>query len=53
MRQLTLGCETWSPNLTEEHRFRVSENRMLRRIFGPKRDDVTGRWRKLHSEELS
>jgi hypothetical protein len=38
--------------LREEHRFRVFENRVLRRIFGPKRDEVTGEWRKLHSEEL-
>jgi hypothetical protein len=46
------GCETWSLKLREEHRLRVSENRVLRRIFGPKRDEVTGEWRKLHSEEL-
>jgi hypothetical protein len=38
--------------LREEHRLRVFENRVLRRIFGPKRDDVTGEWRKLHNEEL-
>ena len=47
------GCETWSLTLREEHRLRVSENRMLRRIFGPKRDGVTGEWRKLHNEELN
>jgi hypothetical protein len=46
------GCETWSPTLREELRLRVFENRVLRRIFGPKRDEVTGEWRKLHSEEL-
>jgi hypothetical protein len=46
------GCETWSPTLREEHRLRVFENRDLRRIFGPKRDEVTGEWRKLHNEEL-
>jgi hypothetical protein len=46
------GCETWSLTLREEHRLRVFENRMLRRIFGPKRDEVTGGWRKLHNEEL-
>jgi hypothetical protein len=39
------GCETWSLTLREEHRLRVFENRMLRRIFGPKRDEVTGGWR--------
>jgi hypothetical protein len=38
--------------LREEHRLRVFENRVLRRIFGPKRDEVTGGWRKLHNEEL-
>jgi hypothetical protein len=46
------GCETWSLTLREEHTQRVFENRLLRRIFGPKRDEVTGEWRKLHSEEL-
>jgi hypothetical protein len=46
------GCETWSLTLTEEHRLRVFENRVLRRIFGPKKDEVTGGWRKLHNEEL-
>ena len=38
--------------LREEHRLRVFENRVLRRVFGPKRDEVTGEWRKLHNEEL-
>jgi hypothetical protein len=47
------GCETWSLTLREEHRLRVFENRVLRRIFGPKRDEVTGVWRKLHNEELN
>ena len=47
------GCETWSLTLREECRLRVSENRVLRRVFGPKRDEVTGEWRKLHIEELS
>src|SRR5215469_7744104 len=42
------GCENWSLTLREEHRLRVFENRMLRRVFGPKRDEVTGEWRKLH-----
>jgi hypothetical protein len=46
------GCETWSLTLREEHRLRIFENRVLRRIFGPKRDEVTGGWRKLHNEEL-
>jgi hypothetical protein len=46
------GCETWSLTLREEHRLRVFENRVLRRIFGPKRDEVTGEWRKLRNEEL-
>jgi hypothetical protein len=45
------GCKTWSLTLREEYRLRVFENRMLRRIFGPKRDEVTGGWRKLHNEE--
>jgi len=47
------GCETWSLTLREERRLRVFEKRLLRRIFGPKRDEVTGEWRKLHSEELN
>jgi hypothetical protein len=46
------GCETWSPTLREEHGLRVFKNRVLRRIFGPKRDEVTGEWRKLHNKEL-
>jgi len=46
------GCETWSLTLREERRLIVSENRVLR-IFGPKRDEVTGEWRKLHNEELN
>jgi hypothetical protein len=46
------GCETWSLTLREEHRLGVFENKVLRRIFGPKRDEVTGRWKKLHNEEL-
>jgi len=47
------GCETWSLILREERRLRVFEKRVLRRIFGPKRDEVTGEWRKRHTEELS
>jgi hypothetical protein len=46
------GCETWSRTLREEHRLRLFENRVLRRIFRPKRDEVTGERRKLHNEEL-
>jgi hypothetical protein len=46
------GCETWSLTIREEHILRVFENRILRRIFGPSRDEVTGDWRKLHNEEL-
>jgi hypothetical protein len=46
------GCETWSLTLREEHRLRVFENRVLRRVFGPKRNEETGEWRKLHNEEI-
>jgi hypothetical protein len=46
------GCETWSLALREEHRLRVFENRVLRRIFGPKRDEVTEEWKKLHNEQV-
>jgi hypothetical protein len=46
------GCETWSVTLREEHRLRVFENGVLRRIFGPMRDEVMGEWRKLHNGEL-
>jgi hypothetical protein len=45
------GCETWSLTLREESRLRVFVKRVLRRIFGPKRDGVAGEWRKLHNEE--
>jgi hypothetical protein len=45
------GCETWSLTLREEYRLRVFESRVLRRILGSKRDEVTGEWRKLHNEE--
>ena len=47
------GCETLSLTLRGERRLGVFENRVLRRVFGPKRDEVTGEWRKLHNEELS
>jgi hypothetical protein len=46
------GCETWSQTLREEHSLRVFENKVLRRIFGYKRDEVKGGWRKLHNGEL-
>jgi hypothetical protein len=46
------GNETWSLTLKQEHRLGVFEYRVLKRIFGPGRDEVTGEWRKLHNEEL-
>ena len=46
------GCETWSLTLREEHRLRVFENGVLRKVLGPKRYEVTGEWRRLHNEEL-
>jgi hypothetical protein len=46
------GCESWSLTVREEHKLSVFENMVLRRIFGPKRDRVTGGWRQLHNEEL-
>jgi hypothetical protein len=49
--KILYGCETWSVTLREEHRMRVFENRVLRRIFGPKREE-DGSWRKLHNDEL-
>jgi hypothetical protein len=47
------GCETWCFILREEQRLKVFENRVLRRIFGPKRDEATGEWRRLRNEELN
>jgi len=47
------GCETWSLTFREERKLRVFENRVLKRIFGPKRDEVTGEWRKLQNEEIN
>ena len=47
------GCETWSLTLREERKLRVFENKVLRRIFGPRSDEVTGEWRRLHNEELN
>jgi hypothetical protein len=45
-------CETWSLTLREEHKLRVFEDKVLRKLFGPKRNEVTGGWRKLHNDEL-
>ena len=50
---LLYGCETWSFILREERKLRVFENMVLRRMFGPRRDEVTGEWRRLHNEELN
>ena len=47
------GCETWSLTLREERMLRVFNNKVLRRIFGPRRDEVTGDWRRLHNDELN
>ena len=47
------GCETWSLTLREERKLRVFDNIVLRRIFGPRRDEVTAEWRRLHNEELN
>jgi hypothetical protein len=46
------GCETWSLTLREKFRLRFFEDKMLRKIFGPRRNEVTGEWRRLHNEEL-
>jgi hypothetical protein len=46
------GCETWSLIIREAHKLKAFENRVLKSIFGPKRDEVTGSWRKLHNDEL-
>jgi len=53
MSVVLYGCETWSLTLRKERRLRVFENSVLRRIFGPKRDEVTVEWRRLHNEELN
>jgi len=47
------GCDAWSLTLREERKLRVFENMVLRRIFEPRRDEVTGEWRRLHNEELN
>jgi len=49
---LLCGCETWSLTLRDEHRLRVFEYMVLRNIFGPKKEEVVGEWRRLHNEEL-
>ena len=46
------GCQTWSLTLREENRLKVFQNRVLRRIFEPRRDEVTGEWGKVHTEKL-
>jgi hypothetical protein len=53
MHVVLYGCGTWSLMLREDGRLRVFENRVLRRVFGPRRDEVTGEWRKLHNDELN
>jgi hypothetical protein len=53
VQNVLYGCGTWSLTLKEERKMRVFENRVLRAIFGPKRDEVTGEWRKLHNEKLN
>ena len=52
MSVVLYGCETWSLTLREERRLLVFENSVLRGLFGPKRDELTVEWRKLHKEEL-
>ena len=53
MHVVLYGCEIWSLTLREERKLRVFENMVLRRTFGPSRDDVTGEWKRLHNEELN
>ena len=53
MKVVLFGCETWSLTLMQESKVRVFANRVLRRVFVPKRDEVTGEWRKQHIEELN
>ena len=52
-QRVLYGCETWSLTLRQERKLRVFENMVLRRIFGPRRNEVTGEWRRMHNEELS
>ena len=53
MAVVLYGCETWSLTLREERKLRAFQNMVLRRIFGPRRDEVSGEWRRLHNEELN
>jgi len=53
MPVVLFGCETWSLTLREERKLRLFENKVLRRIFGPRRDEITWEWRRLHNEELN
>jgi len=53
LRFVLYGSKTWSLKLREERKLRVFENMVLRKIFGPRRDEVTGEWRRLHNEELN
>jgi hypothetical protein len=53
VQDVLYGCETWSLTFREERRLRVFENRALGKIFGPKRDEETGEWRKVHNQELN
>jgi len=53
LRVVLYGCETWSLTLRKERKLRLFENMVLRRIFGPRREEVTGEWRRLHNEELN
>jgi len=53
LRVVLYGCEAWSFTLREKHRLRVFENRVLRKIFGPKGEEVTMKWRRIHNEELN
>ena len=52
MPVILYGYESWNTTLADEHKLRVFENKGLRKIYGPKRDEMTGEWRRLHNEEL-
>ena len=53
MQIVSYGCETWSLTSRKQRGLKVFDNRVVRRIFGPKREEATGEWRKLHTEELN